>query len=142
MITFNEKLAEVVARDPRFAYEAYEFIYQALDYTVRKLGRGIEAHSRRGRDVEKANTETHVSGPQLLDGVRELALKEFGLMARTVFRQWGLRSSEDFGAIVFILVEADLMSKTDEDSLDDFKDGFDFDSELIEGYEIPLDEAR
>lgn len=136
MITFNVKLAEVVARDPRFAYEAYEFVYQALDYTIKMFGSSTP-EGEEGTEIGR-----HVGGRQLLEGIKGLALREFGLMARTVFRLWGLRKTEDFGSIIFNLVAADLMSKTDEDSPDDFKAGFDFDVDLIEGYEIPLDEAR
>jgi uncharacterized repeat protein (TIGR04138 family) len=134
MITFNAKLSEVVARDPRFAYEAYEFVYQALDHTLKMQDRATGA--------ERGDDPRHVSGRELLEGIRCLALQEFGRMARTVFQRWGLRSTEDFGAIIFNLVDAELMSKTDEDNLDDFKAGFDFDAALVEDYDIPLDEAR
>jgi len=137
MITFNTKLAEVVARDPRFAYEAYEFVYQALDYALKSRENGNPA--RAGGESEATG---HIAGGQMLEAIRTLALKEFGLMARAVFRQWGLSRTEDFGTIVFNLIQADLMSKSDGDSLDDFRDGFDFDVALLEGYDIPLDEAR
>ncbi|MBI3410385.1 MAG: hypothetical protein HY040_18765 [Planctomycetes bacterium] len=151
MISFNAKLAEVVARDPRFAYEAYEFIYQALDHTLKMLGREKIARDNIGHDNvarERAAGDAeggeagHVAGRELLDGIRSLALKEFGLMAATVFRQWGLRGTGDFGTIIFNLIGAGLLSKTDEDNLEDFRDGFDFDLDLTEGYEITLDEAR
>src|SRR5712692_10311440 len=111
------KLTEVVQRDPRYAYEAYQFVFEALQHTQKMLGR-MPREEERGE--EKA--QHHVSGPELLDGIRDLALKEFGLMARTVFRLWGIQSTGDFGEIVFNLVESNLMSKTDHDDRRDFQD--------------------
>lgn len=150
MMAYHAKLADIVNRDGRFAYEAYEFVYQALDHTLKMLGRqGNDADAEpetaaNAADSEPGPVETsgHVSGREILDGIRALALQEFGLMARTVFRQWGLRSSADFGTIIFKLIDANLMRKTEEDSIEDFKGGFDFDAALLEGYDIPLDEAR
>ena len=95
-------------RDPRYAYEAYEFVFAALAHTQKLLGR--EPPREPGDEPEPHH---HVSGPELLDGIRDLALREFGLMARTVFRLWGINRTDDFGEIVFNLVEANLMSKTD-----------------------------
>src|SRR6185436_20564505 len=83
-------------------------------------------------------TQYHVSGPELLDGLRDLALREFGLMARTVFKMWGIRRTDDFGEIVFNLVAAGLMSKTDEDTREDFRNVFDLDEALVQGFRIQL----
>lgn len=140
MTNFNPRIAEVLARDPRYAYEAYEFVFQALDHAQKMLGR----RPPQGADPAElaADPSHHLKGHELLDGIRSLALREFGLMARTVFRMWGIRSTEDFGRIVFNMVEADLLSKTAEDTLADFRDVFDFDKALIEEYRIQLDEAR
>jgi len=82
----------------------------------------------------------HVTGPELLEGIRDLALQQFGLMARTVFRMWGIDRTDDFGEIVFNLVESELMSKTDEDTLQDFRDIYDLDQALVKGYRIQLEE--
>jgi uncharacterized repeat protein (TIGR04138 family) len=125
MTMHHPKLEEVVRRDPRYPYEAYEFVFAALAHTQTLLGQGTQA--------EQAH---HVTGRQLLDGVRDLALREFGLMARTVFHAWGIDNTSDFGEIVFNLVEANLMSKTDEDSRRDFKDVFDLDQALVQDYRI------
>jgi uncharacterized repeat protein (TIGR04138 family) len=138
MMQFNSKLAEVVRRDPRYAYEAYEFVFQGLNFTQKLLGRMPEGE---GEHTE-TDAKHHVSGPELVEGIRQLALREFGLMARTVFHMWGLRKTDDFGEIVFNLISAGLMSKTDEDNRDDFRGIFDFDEALVQGYRIQLDEAR
>jgi uncharacterized repeat protein (TIGR04138 family) len=127
-------LAEVVRRDPRYPYEAYEFVYQALNHTQKMLEREPAG--------EPGEAEHHVSGRELLEGVRDLALREFGLMARTVFRMWGIHRTDDFGEIVFNLVEANLMSKTSEDERLDFHDVYDLDEALLHSFRIQLDPAE
>jgi uncharacterized repeat protein (TIGR04138 family) len=126
----HPKLDELVRKDARYAYEAYEFLFQALAFTQRNLGRDQQEGS-----VEQ---EHHVSGPELLAGVRDLGLQEFGLMARTVFRMWGVNSTADFGELVFNLIEAGLMSKTDDDDRLDFHDVYDLDQALTQGYRIEV----
>jgi uncharacterized repeat protein (TIGR04138 family) len=129
-------LEEIAKRDRRYAYEAYEFVFAALAHTQKMLGKlPTEA------DAEGDSTH-HVSGPELLAGVRDLALREFGLMARTVFRLWGINGTGDFGEIVFNLIEANLMSKTDSDERADFVDVYDLDEALVQGYHIPAGEAE
>ena len=120
----HPKLEALVRRDTRYAYEAYEFIFAALAHTLAMMG--------------KPEGEVHVSGQQLLGGVRDLAQREFGLMARTVFRLWGIDHTSDFGEIVFNLVEAGLMNKTDRDDRKDFADVYDLDEALARGYCIEL----
>jgi uncharacterized repeat protein (TIGR04138 family) len=128
------KLDDVVRRDPRYAYEAYEFLFAALAHTQKRLGR-VPPEEDEPRDPA-AEKSYHVSGRELLEGARELALQQFGLMARTVFRLWGINRTDDFGEIVFNLVEAGLMSKTNQDDRRDFQGVFDLDEALVRGYRI------
>ena len=106
----------VAHRYGMFAAEAYFFVFEALPVAQRMV------LAKRKPDVD----EFHVSGSELLDGIRYYAMKQFGYMARSVFEAWGVCSSEDFGRIVFHLVDAELMRKTDDDKLEDFQNGFDF----------------
>jgi uncharacterized repeat protein (TIGR04138 family) len=138
MPIFHSGLMEVVQRDPRYAYEAYEFLFHALHHTQKQLGREPPEDNPADPALDKRH---HVSGRELLMGIRDLALREFGLMARTVFRQWGIQETDDFGNMVFNLVQASLLSKTDDDSLTDFHAVYDLDKELHQDYQIPLDEA-
>jgi uncharacterized repeat protein (TIGR04138 family) len=124
----HPKIEELVRRDPRYAYEAYEFVFAALAHTQQRSGRPAV--------TEAGGPEHHVRGAELLDGVRDLAHREFGLMARTVFRLWGINSTADFGEIVFNLVEAELMSKTPEDNRADFVGVYDLDKALVDEYRI------
>jgi uncharacterized repeat protein (TIGR04138 family) len=111
-------LEVLTADDTRYKLESYVFVINALGFTMQGL-------SRRG----------HVSGHELLDGIRTLAKKEFGPMARTVFESWGVTTTEDFGEIVFNLVDAGILGKTERDSRDDFRDVFDFDEVFDKQYD-------
>lgn len=132
----HPKIEELVRRDPRYTYEAYEFVFAALAHTQQMLGRSPEL------DTSNPGAEHHVSGRQLLLGIRDLAHREFGLMARVVFRLWGINKTADFGEIVFNLVESDLMSKTPDDNRADFADVYDLDKALVEEYRIELSEEK
>jgi uncharacterized repeat protein (TIGR04138 family) len=129
----HPKLEALVRRDPRYACEAYLFVYAALEHTQRMLGR-VPPKERTSKE------DCHVSGPQLLEGVRELALREYGLLARTVFKVWGINCTADIGEIVFNLVAADLMKKTAEDCRDDFRNVYDLDQVLVRDYRIEIKE--
>ncbi len=113
-ISFEEAIARIVARDDRFDPEAYRFLRRALDFTVEFYEKPATGKAR------------HVSGAELLDGVRRMALKEFGPMALRVLRTWGVTRTEDIGAMVFYLVESGVLGKTDRDRIEDFANGYSF----------------
>ena len=89
----------------------------------------------------KSGDDAHISPQQLLDGIRELALKEFGMMSIPVFRHWGINSTEDFGRIVWDLIERGEMRRTDRDQLSDFSGVFDFDGAFDRDYQIDTSAA-
>jgi uncharacterized repeat protein (TIGR04138 family) len=127
----HPEIAEIVRRDRRFAYEAYEFMFEALGHTQKLVGRAPA-------EDETPGDENHVSGKEILKGAVDLAREEFGFLARTVFQQWGLRRTDDLGEIVFNLIEAGLLSKTEKDRRADFQDVFDLDRALVDGFAIRL----
>jgi uncharacterized repeat protein (TIGR04138 family) len=131
------RLVEMAQQDLRYACEAYEFVFEAMDHAQKMLGRvpGPE-------EMNDPGPEYHVSGRELLEGIRDLALRDFGPMARVVFRLWGIRHTDDIGEIVFKLVSAKLISQGEQDSRDDFHDAFDLDQALGQEYRIELDEAE
>ncbi len=137
MSTYQARIADLVQRDPRYAYEAYEFVFAALSFTQERLGRTPDEHA-----AETPGPENHVSGRELLEGIRQLAVREFGLMARVVFRLWGVRRTDDFGEIVFNLVQEKLMSTTEQDTREDFHEVYNLDQDLIRDFRIELDEAE
>lgn len=128
-------ITEIVRRDRRYAYEAYEFVFEALGHTQKMVGRVPTIG-------EPLGNEHHVSGREILEGAVDLAREEFGFMARTVFEQWGIRRTDDLGEIVFNLIESGLLSKTDSDNRADFQDVFNLDRALAEGYAINLNGER
>lgn len=120
---FEEALEQILAADPRYPREAYDFVREALDYTQKQCNK--EEHDS-GRRAGHPQQEKHVTGQQLLEGIRHCALTQFGPMAITVFDAWGIHHCRDFGNIVFNMVESQLLRKTESDSRKDFEDGYDF----------------
>lgn len=116
MLNSRNKIKEIIKKDARYSLQAYQFIFEALDYTTNMLGK----NQHKTTDVDR-----HVTGKQLMEGIKQYAIKHFGFMTLTVFEQWGINQDIDFGNIVFNLVESGLMGKTDKDSLDDFKNNYD-----------------
>src|SRR5688572_30377562 len=113
-VNFEEALERILEQDSRYHRHAYLFLREALDHTHKMLGKA---------DKEGIH---HVSGQELLAGIREYASQQFGPMAMMVLSEWGVHRCEDWGEIVFVMVEHKLLAKTDKDSRDDFKNGYDF----------------
>ena len=113
-VNFDETVEKVCEQDPRFARDAYNFTREALDYTQKLISR------------ENKGTVRHVTGQELLEGIRQYALQQYGPMTITVFEEWGVKNCRDFGEIVFNMVESGLLAKTDKDTRDDFQKGYDF----------------
>ena len=111
-LDFDKTIEEVVRRDSRFSREAYGFVRDALDSTQKNIVRNGKESIR------------HVSGQELLDGIRTHALQVYGPMAMLVLNEWGLQRCEDFGDIVFNLIECGLFAKTDKDQREDFRGGY------------------
>ena len=122
-----KKILEITSRDSRYRPQAYHFIFDALEYTIEKLGRN-----------QKTGTDRHITGQELLEGIRTFGKDQFGLLARVVFDYWGVHETQDFGEIVFNLVENQLLSRRDSDTKEYFKDVFDFKKAFEEDYEIEI----
>lgn len=113
-VNFEEVVEAIVARDPRYARDAYGFLREALDHTQKAIGK--ENHGR----------VRHVTGQELLQGIRHFALAQYGPMTQTVLEEWGVTRCADFGELVFNMVEGGLLAKTEKDSRTDFQAGYDF----------------
>lgn len=113
-ISFEEAVELITAKDPRYDREAYGFVREALDHTQKAIARNSRGRVR------------HVSGQELVEGIREYGLAQFGPMAMMVLAEWGIHRCRDFGEIVFNMVEIGLLAKTEKDSRADFDDGYDF----------------
>lgn len=109
-----------------YPLQAFVFVQEGLRYTVDSIKTNEPDLPEQGR---------HVSGQELCIGLRDHAIRQYGMLAQTVLERWNILRTEDFGRVVFALVEAGLMSKTDDDTLDDFKGVFDF-TEAFQGVEV------
>jgi uncharacterized repeat protein (TIGR04138 family) len=105
----DEVLDRLQERNPRFHAHSYIFVLQALHKVIHSL-----------------EAPRHVTGRELAEGVRELALERFGPIARTVLEHWGIHDTDDVGRVVFAMVEQGILIKQEEDQLEDFTGVFDF----------------
>ena len=112
--TYEEVLSVIISSDPRYQHDVYHFVREGLDYTQQSISKNEEGVAR------------HISGQELLGGMRSHALEQYGPMSLMVLNEWGVHRCEDFGEIVFNMVEHDLLAKTSEDSRENFKGGYDF----------------
>jgi len=126
-VSFEQALEQLQDMDPRYARDAYVFLREALDHTQKAVVKSArESRGSRGEKPPEGLPVRHVSGQELLDGIRTYALEQFGPMVLTVFEEWGITSCADFGDIVFNMVEIGLLAKTDQDSRQDFRNGYGF----------------
>ena len=152
MVDPNHPLCELLKRDSRYRFDAYVFVFEALRFAQEKLGMGAtsdelpsgeatqsegmeqkEALDSAGFDVddadelERAAPQRHVSGQELCEAMRIYALEQYGYLAKSVLKHWGVCSTGDFGEIVFNLIDVEQMRKTPDDRREDFDDVYDFD---------------
>ncbi len=113
----NEIIALILKEDPRFDRQAYAFVRDGLEHTVKELKK---------RDAARARISRHVSGRELAEGLRDYALEQFGPLAKTVLNAWGLSETIHFGDIVYNFIEYNVFSKTDSDRREDFADVYSF----------------
>jgi uncharacterized repeat protein (TIGR04138 family) len=113
-VNLEDDIRKIVTADPRYPYDAYIFVQEALQHTQRALGR-------------TKTEQKHVAGKELLEGLRQYALDSFGPMVPTVLAEWGIHSCEDIGEIVFNMIEHGVASKTESDRREDFNGNFNFD---------------
>jgi uncharacterized repeat protein (TIGR04138 family) len=118
---FNAIIEDIYEKDCRYKEDAYIFVMEALAYTQKKFKR-----------------DKHVKGEEMLQGMKELLLEKFGPMTMTVLEHWGIKSTEDFGNIVFNLVENRVLSKTEDDNIEEFKNGYNFEEVFDSGYRKQL----
>ena len=125
--------SQTVSQRLKYHPDAYQFVFAALRFTQQELGRLEESESN--------DEEAHVSGPELLEGIRKLALDQFGMLTLTVFRYWGTHSTEDFGRIVFELIERGEMRSTEQDQFGDFCSVYDFEEAFDRQCPIDVSQA-
>ena len=123
----SDPLRQLALRDGRYSPEAYRFLFESLDYAVRLAGKD-----------EAEGAARHVTGQEVLCGMRAYAKDVFGPLAAHVWRSWGVSDTLDWGRIVFLLVDEGMLKRQEGDSIDDFRRGFDFDQVFVEEYRPEL----
>jgi uncharacterized repeat protein (TIGR04138 family) len=129
---FSEIVAVICKEDPRYDRKAYKFVSLGLEHTVKDL---------RKRDAGRTDRSRHVTGRELLEGLREFALEQYGPMAKTVLNCWGVERCRDFGAIVFNLIDYNVFSKTESDRPEDFEALYDFEAAFVKPFQ-PISPPR
>jgi len=118
-VHFEQAVSLIVDRDRRFAPAAYDFLKEALDFTLKRV-------------MDQNNgAPRHVTGPELLAGFRDHALQQFGPMAATLLQEWGVRSCSDVGDMVFLLIDESVFGRQESDSKEDFVGCYDFDDAFV-----------
>jgi uncharacterized repeat protein (TIGR04138 family) len=140
-------LAKLLAEDPRYKIEAYQFVGAGLEYAqdVLGLGRPDSSSKRRGAPAKRGGGDKqrpirHVSGQELCWALRQLAHRQYGFMAKLVLGRWGIHSTSDFGTIVYNLIRIGKMSKSEHDRREDFDNVYDFEQALVRDYAITKEE--
>ncbi len=121
MKSFYDEVHEICDKDTRYKFDAYEFVMEALHYTQNKFKRS-----------------GHITGRELLEGVRQLGMDQFGAFARTVFEHWGVHKTDDFGEIVYNMVNNGLLNKTEKDSIEDFRSVYSFEDVFKEDLDVDI----
>ena len=115
--SLDTAIADLASADGRYGEPAYHFVFRALDFVLERQSEGRP---------EPISADAHISALALLEGLREYALELYGPLARLVLERWGVRRTEDFGEIVFGLVDGRLLNKQETDRRADFRNGFNF----------------
>jgi uncharacterized repeat protein (TIGR04138 family) len=137
-----QRIAKLAREDGRYKLDAYLFVQQSLAYAQLELGMGrprpygIEGESE--ETDEPPSSESHLTGQQLCEAIRQFASELFGLMAKVVLNSWGVYTTRDFGEIVYRLIDIGEMTKSDTDRLEDFEGVYDFEEAFQRQYEITL----
>jgi len=120
-LEFEKNLRNILQRDRRYSLDAYLFVFEALEHTINKIGK-----------------KRHVTGRELLEGIREVLLERYGFLSLPLLERWGITKTSDFGEIVFNLVNEGLLKKTETDSMSDFENVFSLREELHDKFEFQV----
>jgi uncharacterized repeat protein (TIGR04138 family) len=135
----SHPIAKLLQEDRRYKIDAYAFVFEALNYAQTQLGMGTERPPESEEEPEAPppkEAERHLTGQQLCEAIRQYALEQYGYMAQCVLNSWGVKSTSDFGEIVFNLIGIGQMRKTTDDQREDFDNVFDFETGLRQSFKI------
>ena len=139
MLEPDHPIAELLRRDERYHFDAYVFVFEALQHAQEHMGLGTEQLVESSDESEPP--ERHVTGQELCEAMRQYAHGQYGYLAKSVLNHWGIESTGDFGEIVFNLIEIEQMRKTPNDRREDFDDVFDFDEGFRHSFQFSLPDS-
>ena len=139
MLDPDHPIAELLRRDERYHFDAYVFVFEALQHAQQHMGLGAEQLVEASEPGEPP--ERHVTGQELCEAMRQYAHQQYGYLAKSVMNHWGINSTGDFGEIVFNLIEIEQMRKTPNDRREDFDDVFDFDEGFRHSFQFSLPDS-
>lgn len=123
----KETLEQIAGQDGRYDVRALKFVYEGLATTIEKL--------RRDEDAEHPR---HIAGQELAWGLAEAAMQRWGRLAMMVLQRWGVRTTRDFGEIVYLMIAREWMTSQETDSIDDFNTVFDFETVFERDYRLEI----
>lgn len=135
----TDAFLNLLQEDRRYRLEAYAFVREALAYAQSlhaSSGKKTKSRTSKTPSAELTINERHMTGRQLCEAIRQLAAEQFGMMAPVVFRSWGIRSTSDFGEIVYNLIRIGHMKQSKSDRREDFDDVYDFDDVFLRDFRI------
>jgi uncharacterized repeat protein (TIGR04138 family) len=127
---------QLLQDDRRYKLDAYQFVRDGLAYAQEVLHLGERKATSEDPSGETPRVEQHLTGQQLCEAIRQYAISQYGLMAKTVLNSWGLQTTSDFGEVVYNLIRVGLMKKSKTDRREDFDDCFEFDQAFVSGFQI------
>lgn len=116
----KKNIEEIAAENSGYNPEAFKFVYEGLGYTAKKV----------------AVKPTHVSGQTLCEGLKSLAIEKWGKLAMLVLNSWGVKTTRDFGEIVYLMIKHEWMSAQATDSINDFNNVYDFKTVFKDQFEF------
>jgi uncharacterized repeat protein (TIGR04138 family) len=129
-----QAMRKLLKEDARFKYEAYQFIREALQFAHEHLPELTEVSSAKSHAKERPK---HITGQQLCEACRRYAIDQYGLLARLVLSTWGIRSTSDFGELVYNLIRIEQMRKSELDQREDFNDVYAFEGAFEPDFSLP-----
>ncbi len=149
MLDPSHPLAKLLKKDRRYKLDAYAFVEEALSFAHDSLGMGSEGPTEddpeakpRPKRGEEKPVERHLTGQELCEAIRQFALDEYGYLAKSVLNSWGVNATDDFGSIVFNLIDIGRMKKTKQDRREDFHNVYSFDVAFRQDFKIVPSEKR
>ncbi len=129
-------LLTLLQEDDRYRLEAYQFVSEALAHAQNMMQVGKSTGKTKSVQAPVRRRERHLSGQQLCEAIRDLAIEQYGYMAQAVLRSWGVCSTADFGEIVYNLIRIGKMKKSTSDRREDFDNVYDFEQVFCKDFKI------